>query len=210
MVDKTNDIIQIINSYTAQIERYENLSTWYAAFSIVCVMVVAMTAITLIIKQKEEEDTNRAFYNGVLSCIFLIIPSVITLYLYVFAMNMRKVALYRGYLGFLEKQWNSLSGLNIMLFDDEIINNFYSFPNFLVNGLGPIVMAIFIILSIIIGFGLSIHFIRQLKNSRIKTALRLLVCILMIICVLFNGLCTYYLSTNESVTESVINYCEKQ
>ena len=39
-MDKTDNIIQMIGSYTEQIERYENLSTWFAAFSVLCILMV--------------------------------------------------------------------------------------------------------------------------------------------------------------------------
>lgn len=209
MTDKTNDIIQVINSYTDQIERYENLSTWFAAFCVACILAVIAIAVFLIIKREEEAEHCRAIYNSVLSGIFLIIPSVTTLYLYVFSMNMRKVALYRGYLGFLERQWNSLAGVDIMLFDEGIMGRFFSLQNFLVNGLGPVVMAVFIVLSMIVGFGLSIYFWRKIRDSGMKKILKLLLCVLLLVCVLFDGLCTYYLSTNGNVTEAVMDYCEK-
>lgn len=209
MADKTDNIIQMIVSYTDQIERYENSSTWCAAFSVTFILLVAMMAIALITKRNKEGD-NKTIYNGMLSALFLTIPSIITLYLYVFAMNTRKVALYRGYLSFLEERWNSLAEADIMLFDSGVIKNFYSFPAFPVNGLGPVVLALFILLFVVLSFGLSRYFGKQLKSGKTKSTLKSLWCILMIICVLFNGLCIYCLSTNDFATESVINYCEEQ
>lgn len=209
MSDRTDNIAQMIEVYTQQIERYENLSTWYAAFVVVCVLAIIAMAIFLILNRKKQDNGSREIYNASLSGIFLLIPSITTLYLYVFSMNMRKVALYRGYLAFLEEQWNSLEGLEIMLFDGEIIKRFFPIQNFLVNGLGPVVMAVFIILSLIIGFGLSIYFEKQLKASKIKKSLQLLLGILIIVCVLFDGICTYYLTNNDYTTDAVVNYCEK-
>ena len=207
MANKTTDIIEVINSYTNQIERYENLSTWFAAFCVACILAVIVIAAFLILK-REKSKHGIETYNIILSGIFLTIPSITTLYLYVFAMNMRKVALYRGYLGFLERQWNSIAGADIMLFDEKIMGTFFSLRSFLVNGLGPVVMAVFIVISMVLGFGLSIYFQRKLKESVLKKILKLLFCVLLMVCVLFNGLCTYYLSINESVTEAVIDYRE--
>ena len=121
-------------------------------------------------------------YNYILSGIFLLIPSLTMLYLYTFAMNMRKVALYRGYLACLEKQWNLLAGADIMQFDSEVITKFFSFKEFLVNGLGPAVMALFVLLSFTAGFGLSIYFLKQIEIFRMKNILRVCVCVLLVVC----------------------------
>lgn len=207
MVDKANGLIRMIESYTNQIEQYESLSTWFAAFSLVCILSVMMFAALLIVKREKEKD--REYYNIILSGIFLIIPSIVTLYLYVFAMNMRKVALYRGYLCFLEEQWNSLAGSDIMMFDVEIMRHFFSFHSFWVNGIGPIIMAVFVGFSLM-GFWISAYFIRKLGVSRIKKILKLVLCVLAFISILFDGMCVYYLSINDSVMESVIDDCEQK
>ena len=209
-MDKTDNIIQMIGSYTEQIERYENLSTWFAAFSVVCILTVVFFAIALIIRQQKEEKGNRERYHIFLSVLFLIVPSITSLYLYTFAMNMRKVALFRGYLSFLESQYNSLAGSNIMLFDNEIIDTFYSFGSFFVNGFGPIVMAFFVIAALAIGFGASLYFARRVSQMRIRGWLKFAIAILAFVCILFDGLCTYYLSINDQVMHSVVHYCEQQ
>lgn len=210
MLKKESDIVQLINSYTDQIERYESMSTWFSAFCIVCILIVLLSAIALIIYQKKEDNGQKEFYNVFLSGIFLIIPSIVTLYLYTFAMNMRKVALYRGYLSFLEGRYNELSQMDVMLFDNGIINTFFSVRSFPVNGLGPAIMIIFIIAAFFIGFGLSIYFAKKLSHAKIKSRLKLAIIVLMAVCIFFDGLCCYYLSINDCVMDSVISYCEEQ
>lgn len=56
---------------------------------------------------------------------------------------------------------------------------------------------------------MSIHFVKKLKQSKIKNVLKIMLCVVTIVCILFDGLCTYYLSTNDNVTRSVVEYCEK-
>lgn len=206
-MEEASGIIQMIDSYTDQIERYESLSTWFAAFSVICVMAVLLIAVALILRRDRNDGRNGSFYHLVLSGLFLLIPTIATLYLYVFAMNMRKVALYRGYLSFLEERWNILTGADVMLFDGGIINKFLSFQSFLVNGLGPVVMSIFIVLTFVIGFGLSIHFLRKIVPSKAKVWMTVLLSVLLVVCVSFSGLCAYYLSVNDSVVVSVTEYC---
>lgn len=209
MSDKAEGIIQMISSYTDQIERYENTITWCAVFSVACMLLIIIAAAEFIVKRSKEGD-NRTCYDGILSGLFLTIPPITTLFLYVFSMNTRKVALYRGYLGFLEQKWNSLMEADIMFFDMDIMKVFYSFPSFLVNGIGPAVLTVFIILFFTVGFIMSMYFWRQMKSGKMKSMMRLLRCVVLIICILFDALCVYSLSTNDYASESVMEYCEQQ
>lgn len=209
MMEQLNGITEVIDTYTNQIERYENMSTWYAAFCAVCIIAVFGSAIHLILRRDQDNTHKISFYNSVLSGIFMFIPAIVTLYLYVFAMNMRKVALYRGYLAFLEERWNSLAALNIMQFDQAIVPRFLSIQNFPVNGLGPVVMGIFVVLAFGIGFALSAYYLKKLENSKVKTALTGLFCILLLVCISFSVLCIYHLSINDAVVEAVAAHCRQ-
>lgn len=205
-----DNIIRMINTYTEQIERYENMSTWYAAFCAVCILTVFIIAIFLLLRHQKEDVGHRQPYYISLSAIFLLVPSIVTLYLYTFAMNMRKVALYRGYLCFLERRYNSLSRMEIMLFDNGIIDTYFSFNSFLVNGLGPVVMAFFVILALTVGFMASLYFARKIDSAKVKGRFKICIAVLALVCLFFDGLCTYYLSINDSVVASVISYCEQE
>lgn len=100
----------MITTYTEQLERYEALSIWCALFTVICILDVILFTGYLIVKGRDGQIVDREGYHFVLTCLFLSIPFITTLYLYIFAMNMRKVALFRGYLIFLENQWNVLAG----------------------------------------------------------------------------------------------------
>lgn len=130
MFNKENYVVQLIHTYTDQIERYESMSTWFSAFCVLCILIVLLSTVVLIIYQKKENNRQKELYNVFLSGIFLVIPSIITLYLYTFAMNMRKVALYRAYLSFLESRYNELSEVDVMLFDNGTINTFFRLVHF--------------------------------------------------------------------------------
>lgn len=206
-MDQANGTIWMISSYTDQIERYERLSTWFAAFSMICILAVLLIAVALILRRDRDGGSNSSFYSLVLSGLFLLIPTIATLFLYVFAMNMRKVAMYRGYLSFLEERWDTLTGAESMFFDSGIVKEFFSFQSFPVNGLGPVVMSIFIVLTFVVGFGLSIHFLRKLSHTKARVRMTVLLSVLLAICVSFSGLCAYYLSVNDLVMASVLEYC---
>ena len=197
----------MIISYTEQVERYESLSTWCALLTMICILAAIIFACSLIWRSSGRSDCGGDRHSLVLSGLFLTIPSMTTLYLYTFAMNMRKVALFRGYLAFLENQWNALASSETMLFDSLLIDKFLSPGTFLVNGLGPAVMALFLALSAVIGFGLAYYFACKIQHAAARKGVKLLVCTLGIVCILFNGLCCYYLTTNDSVVKEVLEDC---
>lgn len=206
-MDKINNITQMIDSYTEQIERYESLSTWCSLLTVICILAVIIFAEYMIVKNNGRSDCNAAGNNLILSGLFLTIPSITTLYLYIFAMNMRKVALFRGYLKFLEIQWNTMADSEIMLFNSQIIDKFLSTRVFPVNGLGPVVMALFLVLAVVIGFGLSFYFSCKIQNFAVKRGMKLLICILGIVCILFSSTCCYYLAANDIVVKKVFEDC---
>ena len=164
----------------------------------------------LITKNNSGNGCNETGYNLILSGLFVSIFSIITLYLYIFAMNMRKVALFRGYLSFLESQWNAIAGSKIMLFDSQIIDKFFSLRVFLVNGLGPVVMILFLVISAVLGFGLSFYFTYRLQNLTVKRGMGLLICVLGIVCIFYSGICCYYLATNDFAAKAVLEDCQAE
>lgn len=208
MDSKLNGLMESIGIYTDQIERYETLSTWFIAFHTGCLLVLLSLAVFLLLKRRRESGVTRDLTTGILSVVFLGIPVLTTLYLYTFAMNMRKVALFRGYLSFLEQYWNRLAEIETMLFDCEIIGTFFSFQSFPVNGLGPAVMAVFVLLALGFGFGLSIYFQRQLPSGKMKQGLVLLTGLTLLVSLCFDALCVYYLSINDAVVQAVIARCQ--
>lgn len=63
--------------------------------------------------------------------------------MYTFAINMRKGAMYRGYLSFLENKLNELTGSVQALFDSDLVDRFLSPEHFLANGIGPAAIGIY-------------------------------------------------------------------
>lgn len=69
MLNVTGDIAQMIDTYTGQIEKYESISTWYAAFCMICIIGVIVLAVLLILRN-ERMDLVNSLQNGILSTIF--------------------------------------------------------------------------------------------------------------------------------------------
>lgn len=156
MKTEVNEIVQLIIEYTRQVEKYENVSTYYSAICLGGIWGTALFIIYLLVRRQKESV--QEIYDKAISTLCLLPPVITTLYLYTFALNMRKVAMFRGYLGYLENLRNSLADYPVMAFDQELITQFLGAKCFPVNGWGPAVMGIFVILSLVIGFRLSAYF----------------------------------------------------
>ena len=202
MNTEVSDIVQLIIEYTRQIEKYENISTYYSAICLGGIWLTALFIIHLLVQRQKESA--QEIYDKAISTLCLLPPAITTLYLYTFTMNMRKVAMFRGYLGYLENLRNSLVNSPITTFDQELVTHFLEAKSFPVNGLGPAVMGIFVILSLIIGFRLSVYFGHKVVSSEFKKWHKIIFYVLLIVCVLFNIMCIYYLSTNDRVVDEVM------
>lgn len=202
METEANGIIQLIIEYTRQVEEYESVSTYYSAICLGGIWATALFITYLIVRRQKEVE--QEIYDKVISVLCLLPPVITTLYLYTFAMNMRKVAMFRGYLGYLENMINSLEEHSVMSFNHELVTKFLDAESFHVNGWGPAVMGIFVILSIVIGFCLSAYFGRKVTSSEFKKWQKIIFYVLLIVCVLFDIMCVYYLSINDRVVDEVI------
>lgn len=205
METEISEIVQLIIEYTRQVEKYERVSTYYSAICLGGIWATALFIIYLLVQRQKEPA--QEIYDKAISTLCLFPPAITTLYLYTFAMNMRKVAIFRGYLGYLESLRNSLADYPVTAFDRELVTQFLGAGNFPINGLGPAVMGIFVILSLVIGFRLSAYFGQKVISSEFKKWHKIIFYVLLIVCVLFDIMCVYYLSINDRVVEEVLQQC---
>lgn len=167
-------IIEQITLYTQQLDSFDQLSTNYVmtVISFIGVIIAAIMAL-MGVKKRLKDNKYMNILNRAISMAFLTIPSIITLFMYVFAVNCRKVALYRGYLQYLEDLLNSNAGSEKVMFHTKAIQEFYgisfdisSVDNFVGKqfwsmSLGPIVMVIFLFMIMIVSFKISKYFALQ-------------------------------------------------
>ncbi len=202
MKTEISEIVQLIIEYTRQVEKYESVSTYYSAICLGGIWATTLFIIYLLVRRQKESA--QEIFDKVISTLCLLPPAITTLYLYTFAMNMRKVAMFRGYLGYLENLRNSLADYSVMAFDQELVTQFLGAGSFPVNGWGPAVMGIFVILSLVIGFRLSAYFGQKVTSSEFKKWQKIIFYVLLIVCVLFDIMCVYYLSINDRVVDEVL------
>lgn len=159
--EKIASLTALIVMYSEQLEEYDRSN---GTFVVGCITLIGATLgvmLTLNARGKKRESSPNLTLSEqtlpkddidkktrlALTAMFMIIPSAMTLCLYVFSMQCRRVAFFRGYLSYLEKQLSELIGTP-MIFNQEIVGHF--FGNFTTNQYGPLVMGIFIIVILII------------------------------------------------------------
>lgn len=189
--------------YSEQLEEYDRSN---GVFVITCISfcgVVLGIAITLVTGAKEIKRPNLA-----LAAVFALLPSIMTLCLYVFSMQCRRVAIFRGYLAYLEEKLSNLTGVP-MIFNREVVPKF--FGEFLTNICGPVVMILFIILLFIVSIWLCAYFAKSPKviskaGCGVKAG-RAILWILFALCIVFCVICAFDLATNDPVPGKVYEFC---
>lgn len=173
---------------------------------------------------KSSFDERIANINRAISIFFILIPEVAMLYLYTFSMNTRKVAVYRGYLRFLEEKLSSY--MRITLDYDNIDNGivgrfvaghfieFKAGETFYTNTYGIIVLGISLLLLYFACFMLSWYFsnylIERCYHKSIFSFMYKCLIMTMVICVLFSSIFVFDLFQNDKVSENVYKMCLEQ
>lgn len=133
-----------ITFYTNQLEEYDR-SNFTACMSCIGFVGGIISVIGAILCASSSVPANSVLMSRVIPALLLLIPGIITLFLYNFAMNCRRSAILRGYVQFLEDQLNQMLGQKTMLYSSFVIPDKYA--KFPVNKYGPIAM--FVILTVI-------------------------------------------------------------
>lgn len=205
-------IVEQIREYTAQLELYERTSTYYSVACMIAVIMLIGIIVLLIMKTERDaiydhNDKSVAVAYKILPVLFLLIPSIAELYLYTFAMNMRKGAMYRGYLSFLENKLNERTGSVQALFDSELVDRFLSTEHFPVNGIGPAAMGIFLLVAILSSFLFAIYYTRLINDGIYKKIMKLVIVCAILMSVIFDSIYVYSLSINGDIVREVEQYC---
>lgn len=208
-------IVEQIKEYTSQLELYERTSTYYSAVCMIAVIILIGIIVQIIIRlakdhqYSQNDKCNSACYK-ILPVLFLMIPSIAELYLYTFAMNMRKVAMYRGYLSFLENKLNHLTGSETALFDSKLVDRFLSPDHFFTNGIGPVAMGSFLIAAILGSFIFAIYYTRLINDGMYKKIMKLCIICSALMTMIFDSIYIYSLSINGNIVKEVGQFCIEQ
>lgn len=189
-------ILCLMQEYTNQIDAYDRNSSSFAMTTIGFFGVITSVLAAFYGTTDMNVEESKAVFYFTASVLLMIIPCVSTLFLYVFSMNCRKVALYRGYLDVLEKRLNSMGKTSIFnyntIVDREILGKYPT------NMVGPIIMFIFLAIIYCTSFYVSQKLIfERLLNYTFYTLLAKLWWSILIVSAFASALFLYGLVTND-------------
>lgn len=220
-MDKIDVLTELLATYTSQMEQYERLST---DFSITCVgfigvlIGVLITALSIAFRTDANNRGRKIIYRLV-SVVLMIIPCFSILFFYVFSMNCRKVAIYQGYMTYLEGVINDNICGDYIIHNSKLVDNFLA-EGFPTNRFGGIVMIIVFILVIGASVAFSIYFYKlaneinntgaggNVKTGKLFKILYIIAFVLICVMVLvFGSILMCDLLHNDDVRHNVTEFC---
>lgn len=140
---RAETFIALIMSYTDQIEDYEkrNYNECMTCLGFIAALLAAIGAILLVHPSLETVD--KPIIYLAIAFILMLIPAVITIFVYNFSMNCRRSAILRGYLQFLEDRLNAILCEKSMLYHSILFTEEIVF--FPVNRYGPLALVVALI-----------------------------------------------------------------
>lgn len=200
---RVDGLMAAITLYTTQLEDYDksNFSACMTCIGFVGGLIAAVGAILC----TYVDNGKNILLNEAVSVILLLIPAIVTLFLYNFSMSCRRSALFRGYVQFLEECVNKEVGNKDMLYSKFLIPEYYA--KFPVNKFGPIAMIIFLFILYFFGFWISFIFAHKSANTIFITAYNWGSVILFGFCTFFDILYIISLMRNDIIIKSVKDAC---
>lgn len=199
---RVDELMAAISLYTTQLEDYDksNFSSCMTCIGFVGGLIAVVGAILC-----TSSNNSNSFLNEAVSVIILLIPLIVTLFLYNFSMNCRRSALFRGYVQFLEECLNQEIGKKDMLYSNFLIPEYYG--KFKVNNRGPIPMIIFLIILNFFSFLISVIFAINSVHEFFLVAYIFGVVTLFVFCIVFDILYCVSLVQNGDVIKDIKNAC---
>lgn len=200
---RVEELIGAITLYTNQLEDYDksNFNTCMTCIGFVGGLIAVVGAILC----TSSNNNNNIFLNEAVSVVLLLIPLIVTLFLYNFSMNCRRSALFSGYVQFLEECLNKEFGRKDMLYSNYVIPKYYA--RFAVNKYGPIAMSLFLLFLYYFSFRISLIFANRSVNKDFITVYKCGWVILLVFCTVFDTMYVISLARNNKIMEKVKEDC---
>lgn len=201
---KVDILMEAITFYTNQLEDYDK-SNFTACISCIGFVGGIIAVIGAILSS--ESSVNDLLMSRVVPTLLLLIPAIVTLFMYNFSMNCRRSAIFSGYVQFLEEQLNKEIDQKIMLYSSFLISQKYA--TYKVNHYGPVAM--FTVLLIIFVICLACSFYFMICKSALPCDLYVGACVVLgCICVALTGCYAYSLTQNNKAMEDAKAACVNQ
>lgn len=207
-------LLEQISLYSDQLEEYDRANSSFVMTCIAFWGVIFGIVITLLARRKDKggkaiSNEKNMQVDKALSMLFLTLPAIMTLCLYVFCIQCRRVAFFRGYLRYLEEEISKRIEVPL-LFNDGIVGKFLG--EFYTNRFGPVVMIAFIFAIIAAGLVFSYRYSKDISQWAGTSCIQKMVYyfvlrVLPIISIAACALFTYDLLINDRIVEEVYQYC---
>ena len=137
----------------------------------------------------------------------MVVPSIVALFMYIFAMNCRRVAMYRGCLKYLEETLNTKIKRNIAVYSLKVIPRYMD--EFHLNKYGPIAMVVFTVLAILLSLFVGLNSVKNLtfEGEGVKYLVFVALIVYMAFCLLVCVLAMGGLVKNGQVSEMIYQQC---
>lgn len=231
-----------ISFYSQQAELYDQINCVLVFFFLFLIFLIVIVLLKLILKTNKNYCMNDDFHNShsnnnklkktsptspdnlimkqgniknfIISLLFCSITAIQTLFIYIFAINCRKVAIFRGYLNYLEGYYNNITNTNIHNFNPDIIDSFFrsvdtGIPGktFFSNIYGPIALCIFMVIILVGCVYFSLKYLNTITCFSKVWLVNIFYIFYFIFTIAFIILCLIDLSTNTYTIDLVNSYC---
>ena len=143
------------SQYNAMIDAIDTQMVTLVVTCLGFIGVVLGLVFSIVNRSKDNQDRWQ-HDSKIASLLLLLAPSTMSMLVYVLAMFSRRVATYRGYAAACEQGWNDLSGHAQLVFNDEVVREFYKLngnkltESFFTNTFGPYFMGL-LVLALLVG-----------------------------------------------------------
>lgn len=203
--ERIEALTSLIAMYSEQLEEYDRSNGNFVVGCVGLAGVILGLVVNMLSGKNKKNKLERPNYG--IATLFALIPGVMTLCLYVFSTQCRRVVFFRGYLIYLEKELSELIEIPIV-FNSNVVDKFGEFGT-KTAGFWTMVVVVGLILSIscYLCFYFAISkdsFINDPSRSIVLFSIYLITVIAFIIaCIVFVN----DLRTNRDIPNQVYQYC---
>ncbi|MCH5260784.1 MAG: hypothetical protein J1F18_13565 [Lachnospiraceae bacterium] len=204
--ERIEALTSLISMYSEQLEEYDRSNGSFVVGCVGLAGVILGLVVNVFTTENKKNKLIRPNYG--IATLFALIPGIMTLCLYVFSMQCRRVVFFRGYLTYLEEKLSELIGIP-MVFNSNVVGKF--FGEFGTMNAGFWVMGIVVVLMLLVSCCLCLYLATPkcfFTNASICSIVIFSIYVIVFIvftisCIIF----VYDLCTNGDIPNQVYQYC---
>lgn len=204
--ERIEALISLIAMYSEQLEEYDRSGGSFVVGCMGIAGVILGLVVAFFSTENEKHKLVRPNYG--VAFLFSLIPGIMTLCLYVFSMQCRRVEFFRGYLTYLEEKLSKLIEIP-MVFNSKVVSTF--FGEFMTMRMGFVVMAVVVVFVFLVPAERCLHTATAegcskcifTKSGFVFWLFFAVLSVYGIACLIF----VYDLCTNDVIATQVYQYC---